>query len=750
MTTGNLTIQDNDTLRQYTAVGESTFVFDFPILAAAELRVSKNQVVKTYGADYTITGIGDDGGGFITLLGGASTPGDVWSLWQDMPIERLTGFSAGAATILGAALNAEFAARLRVEQQLRREIRNSLRLSPDDPLSGQQMILPTLVARAGKYLAFDANGAPTPASGTGNDAALRADLANAITAGMGGRLVAIQRSQSETNAGLGALSYTEDGGYGRVLSVFRFFTAAEIADVAGGVGVIDVSAKVQAANDYLEGRAPGAIGTFNTLVGGAGYNGGGSGVFDPVDLTGGAGQYASARVTVTAGVITAVSVAGPGQSFLVGNVLNITAANLVIAGAAAGGAGSTVTVATLATGGRREFSGGKLYFPAGAYNMGTTDLRVGDMVNWEGESIQGCRFLWSNAHTGKCVVIGPDKSGFNGRGGYYAMGCGIERIWITCGNLSDWGVYTLGLQQNGKVKDVWVSNVNKSGGVFLKDTAGSSNMLCEDVYVFGGNAMLATVYGFQVNAGANCVLNRCSTNGGNLKLAAGIRWDGGDLKVRDFQCELSITHIDVSATAGQGLLHVDKAVFNLATGGSLRGIWIRAGFVGTVVAIGIDCGPFQVPIQNDNTGYARSSGATTGFVPFYCHSGTAGTISTIEQMVYTDKQGGQLPVNGAGLTVTPDINTGMSFLINVTNVAAFTVGKPTMGALFPGALQAGRHMRLQIYNQAGVMGAITWNAVFKMSAGWANPANNFNKWIEFEFDGNNWYQCQPATADVAN
>jgi hypothetical protein len=197
MTTGNLTIQDNDTLVQYVSVGELTFVFPFPILETDELKVSRNQVLLSFGVDYDITGLGADGGGLITLLAGASTPGQVFTLWQDMPIERLTGFSAGAAVILGTALNAEFAARLRVEQQLRREIRNSIRLAPDDPVGGQDMVLPTS-SRVGKYLGFDADGDPAYLSGTGNDSALRTDLANPL--GPGNALVAYPRSAAEIAA----------------------------------------------------------------------------------------------------------------------------------------------------------------------------------------------------------------------------------------------------------------------------------------------------------------------------------------------------------------------------------------------------------------------------------------------------------------------------------------------------------------------------------------------------------------------
>lgn len=171
----NLTIQDNETVVQYESTGQSVFAYTFPILAAAEIRVSLNQVLLTYGTDFTVDGIGDAGGGDFTILAGTDS-GDIVTAWQDMPIERLTGFSAGAAVLLPEALNAEFAARLRVEQQLRREIRNSLRLAPDDPVGDQDMVLPT-TTRVLRFLSFDAQGRPVYSLGTGTDTGLRDDLA---------------------------------------------------------------------------------------------------------------------------------------------------------------------------------------------------------------------------------------------------------------------------------------------------------------------------------------------------------------------------------------------------------------------------------------------------------------------------------------------------------------------------------------------------------------------------------------------
>jgi len=95
-----------------------------------------------------------------------------------------------------------------------------------------------------------------------------------------------------------------------------------------------------------------AILTMSTLVGGSGYNGGGTATFLNVPLTGGTGAGATANITVTAGVVTAVAnsatpttMAQPlgGQNYTVGDILSASAANL----GNSGGSGFTITVATV-------------------------------------------------------------------------------------------------------------------------------------------------------------------------------------------------------------------------------------------------------------------------------------------------------------------------------------------------------------------------------------------------------------------
>lgn len=157
MTTANLSIQDNDTVDQYTSVGESSFGFTFPITAASELKVSKNNALLTYGVDWSLDSgsLNEPGGGSITLTDG-SDPGDIITLWLDLPIKRTSGYSAGAATLLPEDLNADAANQIRIAQQLRRDIARCLRLPVDDPLAGQDMQLPIASQRLNKLPYFSA------------------------------------------------------------------------------------------------------------------------------------------------------------------------------------------------------------------------------------------------------------------------------------------------------------------------------------------------------------------------------------------------------------------------------------------------------------------------------------------------------------------------------------------------------------------------------------------------------------------
>lgn len=194
MTTANLTIVDNETVIQYLSVGESDFVFPFPILSSDELKVSVNQAEKMISVDYTVSGVGDAAGGTVSFLT-PTTAGQQITLWVQLPIKRLTGFALGASTLLPEALNSEFVRQVRVDQMLRRDIGRALRVHIDDPQSGQDLQLPTASVRAGKFLRFaDTNGNPEVATGLDQDQVLSQSV-------IGGFLYGVQ-TPAESSAGI--------------------------------------------------------------------------------------------------------------------------------------------------------------------------------------------------------------------------------------------------------------------------------------------------------------------------------------------------------------------------------------------------------------------------------------------------------------------------------------------------------------------------------------------------------------------
>lgn len=46
------------------------------------------------------------------------------------------------------------------------------------------------------------------------------------------------------------------------------------------------------------------------------------------------------------------------------------------------------------------------------------------------------------------------------------------------------------------------------------------------------------------------------------------------------------------------------------------------------------------------------------------------------------------------------------------------------------------------------MGAITWNAVYKLAGAFTNPADTKRRTITFGYDGTNWVEQSRAAADI--
>lgn len=97
-----------------------------------------------------------------------------------------------------------------------------------------------------------------------------------------------------------------------------------------------------------------------------------------------------------------------------------------------------------------------------------------------------------------------------------------------------------------------------------------------------------------------------------------------------------------------------------------------------------------------------------------------------------------------GATIATDVSRGAStYVITATNGTAFTISAPSNGL-------PGQRIKYLIRNASGgALGAVTWNAVFKMAA-WTSPANGNSRSIFFEYDGTNWVEDVRSTADVPN
>jgi hypothetical protein len=105
----------------------------------------------------------------------------------------------------------------------------------------------------------------------------------------------------------------------------------------------------------------------------------------------------------------------------------------------------------------------------------------------------------------------------------------------------------------------------------------------------------------------------------------------------------------------------------------------------------------------------------------------------------------QLNLPTYGTTVTVDAAQANYFRLTVTDGVAFTIAAPANPST--GTPQK---ITLMIRNTSGgALGAITWNAVFKMVA-WTSPANGFSRSISFVYDGTNWVETFRSAADVPN
>jgi hypothetical protein len=175
--------------------GQTVFPYTFRIFAASDLVVERlrgtNTTTLQLNVDYTVSGVGNNAGGNVTLTQGAEQ-GDIIAIVSNQPNQRSTDFTE-SGDFRAAALNAEFDRIWIGIQQLAQDVSRQITRPLSDPTASY--VLPPAAVRANKYLAFGPNGELTypVAQPAGPNAAeaywwggTAGGTANALTLSIGG------------------------------------------------------------------------------------------------------------------------------------------------------------------------------------------------------------------------------------------------------------------------------------------------------------------------------------------------------------------------------------------------------------------------------------------------------------------------------------------------------------------------------------------------------------------------------------
>jgi len=150
------------------SAGVGPYAFSFEVLDENDVAVYFNTTLLTLTTDYTVT-VNANGTGSVTIVTGTNVPStptasDTIIIIGARDIERVTDFVT-AGDLLASSLNEQLDALTIFDQQLAEEGQRSMRAPVYDPAlvadgGTLDMTLPSASERAGKNLAFDANGNP--------------------------------------------------------------------------------------------------------------------------------------------------------------------------------------------------------------------------------------------------------------------------------------------------------------------------------------------------------------------------------------------------------------------------------------------------------------------------------------------------------------------------------------------------------------------------------------------------------------
>ena len=138
-----------------TGNGASTvFPYQFLLLAATDLAVYLGGILKTNGADYSVSNVGAVGGGNVTFV---TAPGNgvAISLIRAMRQERLTDYQQ-LGDFLTAVVNPDFDRAILIAQDNLVQLQRSIRVPAWEPSAA--MTLPAAATRANTFITFDSSG----------------------------------------------------------------------------------------------------------------------------------------------------------------------------------------------------------------------------------------------------------------------------------------------------------------------------------------------------------------------------------------------------------------------------------------------------------------------------------------------------------------------------------------------------------------------------------------------------------------
>jgi hypothetical protein len=181
-----ITVAANNARIRYTATSSQTaFAIPFEFfendeiyvyVAATALVSAAERGQGTGSTEYGISGGGGSTGAIAFVTG--ITQGHIVTIVRDIPIERITDFTAGT-TINRAALNTQLDTLTAMVGDLKDKSDRAIRLHPYD--SEITLFLPTIDNRAGKIFGFDANGNLTTDTAANFDITLDDIVMNTLT-----------------------------------------------------------------------------------------------------------------------------------------------------------------------------------------------------------------------------------------------------------------------------------------------------------------------------------------------------------------------------------------------------------------------------------------------------------------------------------------------------------------------------------------------------------------------------------------